>query len=243
MVIKTKLTGFELIRNPRLNKDTAFSKEERAEFHLEGILPNAIETLPEQLIRIKDQYETKETDLDRFIFLSALHDRNEVLFYRLIIDALSEFLPIVYTPTIGDAVKTYSTQLRRPRGLFIGYSQRDQIRKLLKSHAKPRLVVATDGEGVLGIGDWGIGGMDISIGKLVVYSACGGLNPQYGLPIQLDVGTNNQALLDDPMYLGWRHERITGEAYLAFTDQFMALTAINGYPWPLDRAYWIVPVK
>ncbi|MCP4473019.1 MAG: oxaloacetate-decarboxylating malate dehydrogenase [Gammaproteobacteria bacterium] len=221
--IPIKVRGPEILRNPKLNKGSAFSHDERAALNLTARLPNKVELLEEQVKRSYEQYSGKKTDLEKNIYLNALHDNNEVLFYALLLDYLEEMLPIVYTPTVGTAVQTFSLELRRPRGLFIAYPDIDQIDELFDERLNQDidLILVTDGEGILGIGDWGIGGMHICIGKLMVYTACGGLNPNRVLPIQLDVGTNNKQLLENPDYLGWRHERISGAAYYAFLDKFV----------------------
>lgn len=221
--ISVPFRGYELLQHPKLNKGSAFSREERKMFDLDGRLPSAVETLEEQVKRSYAQFQAKESALQKNIFLNALHDTNEVLFYALLEKYLGEMLPVVYTPTVGDAVQTFSLELRRPRGLFITYNDIDRIETLLDERVNKQidLILVTDGEGVLGIGDWGVGGMHICIGKLMVYTACSGLNPNRVLPIQLDVGTNNQALLDDPEYLGWRHTRVTGKEYDAFIDKFV----------------------
>lgn len=221
--IETDLSGKSLLEASKLNKDCAFTQEERIAFNLLGKLPQSVETLDEQAARYYQQYQQKDTALEKNIYLAAVHDHNETLFYKLIKDHLVEMLPIVYTPTVGDAVEKFSHQLRRMRGLYLAYPDRDHMEEMLDNRLNPEvdLIVVTDGEGVLGIGDQGIGGMDISIAKLMVYTLCGGINPHRVLPIQLDVGTNNQALLDDPMYLGWRHPRITGQEYDDFIDNFV----------------------
>ncbi len=215
--------GYKLLANPKLNKGSAFTREERRALGLVGRLPQEVETLEQQMHRAYTQYSEKQGNLQKNIFLNALHDDNEILFYALLSAHLEEMLPIVYTPTVADAVETYSLELRRLRGLYIAYPDIDSIDEILEDtiNKEVDLALVTDGEGVLGIGDWGVGGMHICIGKLMVYTACSGLHPNRVLPIQLDVGTNNQTLLDDPEYLGWRHERITGEDYDAFIGKFV----------------------
>jgi len=219
--IETTCFGHDLLIECQLNKGTAFNKEERNQLGLEGLLPEQIETLNEQVDRVYIQYQQKNSPLQKNIFLNVLHDLNETLFFRLISDHLEEMMPIIYTPTMGEAVETYSSQLRRPRGLFISYKDKDRIEEILHNYFTDdiKIMVVTDGEGVLGIGDQGVGGIDISIGKLAIYTLCAELDPFSTLPIQLDVGTNNQKLLNDPMYLGWRHERISGKKY----DEFIKL--------------------
>lgn len=221
--IECPLAGYALLNNPKLNKGAAFTQQEREQFDLLGTLPQHIETLQQQCDRMYQQYQEKSSDLQKNIFLNSLHDVNETLFYQLVSQHLKEMLPIIYTPTVGDAVERFSLELRRPRGVYINYQNRDKIEQLLQNRANADidLIVVTDGEGVLGIGDQGIGGMDISIAKLMVYTLCAGINPHRVLAIQLDVGTNNERLLNDPMYLGWRHSRIFGQQYDDFIGQFV----------------------
>ncbi len=221
--IETTLYGKAVLSVPQLNKGTAFTEAERQHFNLLGKLPLRIENLDEQVRRCYRQFRSYENQLNRNIYLNNLLDVNQVLFYKLISEHLSEMIPTIYTPIVGEAVKQYSHEFRQPRGLYINYTQRDQIREILsnRSNANIDVMVVTDGEGVLGIGDQGIGGMDIPIAKLMVYTVCGGINPWRTLPIFLDVGTNNQSLLDDPVYLGWRHKRIQGDEYYEFIDEFV----------------------
>jgi len=218
-----RLKGMDLLDTPLLNKGTAFSFEERTLFHLHALLPPQVETLEQQVVRAYEAYQRKTEDLERHIYLRALQDRNEVLFYRLLVDHLEEMTPIVYTPVVGEACQQFSHIYRRPRGLFISYPMRDSIVELLRHRPNPEVdvIVATDGERILGIGDQGAGGLGIPIGKLSLYTVFGGIAPERTLPIVLDVGTNNQDRLKDPEYLGWRHERITGDEYYAFIEQFV----------------------
>ncbi len=221
--VETPLTGNSLLSSAKLNKGCAFTHEEREEFGLSGLLPYQIETLEQQVARMYVQYQEHHTDLAKNIYLNVLHDYNETLFYKLISLHLDEMLPIIYTPTVGEAVQRFSLEHRKAKGLYFSYPDRNNIDKIL-SHRVMRdvdLSVVTDGESVLGIGDQGIGGINISHAKLNVYTLCGGLSPHRFLPIQLDVGTNNPHLLNDPMYLGWRHERITGANYDDFIDAFV----------------------
>ena len=213
----------ELLETPLLNKGTAFSSEERATFGLGGLLPPHIETLEEQATRAYEAYKCQENDLEKHVYLRALQDANEVLFYRLILDHIEEMTPIVYTPTVGLACEQFSHIYRRPRGLFISYPHRDSIATFLRNRPNPNVdvIVVTDGERILGIGDQGVGGLGIPIGKLSLYTLIGGIRPERTLPIVLDVGTNNNERFDDPEYLGWRHERITGQDYYDFIDQFV----------------------
>ncbi|MGA2655404.1 MAG: NAD-dependent malic enzyme [Gammaproteobacteria bacterium] len=221
--IETFLKGKLLQSSSFLNKGTSFSEQERLDFGLIGRLPHAVETLDQQVIRAYEQYRRYTVDLSRQIYLYSLHDRNEVLFYRLVSDHLAEMMPIIYTPTVGAAVQQYSREFRRPRGLYISYPDRHHMDAIInnRAHDEIDLIVATDGSGVLGIGDQGVGGMYIPIAKLMVYTICGGINPCKTLPIMLDVGTDNQLLLDDPLYVGWRHERLKGAEYDDFIDQFV----------------------
>lgn len=221
--IETSLAGKPLMTTPQLNKSTAFTYQERLDFGLLGKLPNRIETLDEQVKRAYAQYCTYTTKLKRNIYLNNLHDINQVLFYKLVSEHLDEMLPTIYTPIVGSAVKEFNTHFRQPRGLYIAYPDMDHIEEILANRSNPEIdiIVVTDGEGVLGIGDQGIGGIDIPIAKLMVYTLCAGINPLRTLPIQLDVGTNNQTLLSDPLYLGWRHERISGAEYDMFIDKFI----------------------
>jgi malate dehydrogenase (oxaloacetate-decarboxylating) len=221
--IETSLTGQLLLDNPLLNKGSAFPEDERREFGLLGLLPLHCSTIEEQLVRTYENYRRKESDLERYVFLMALQDRNETLFYRLLQEHISEMMPIVYTPTVGDGCRRYSHVFRRPRGLYIPYPQRDEIPALLDNAPSKNaaVIVVTDGERILGLGDLGVGGMGIPIGKLTLYSACAGIDPAATLPILLDVGTDNVEMLDDPLYLGWRHPRIRGQEYDDFVEAFV----------------------
>lgn len=216
-------TGWELLDHPILNKGTAFTEEERLNLGLHGLLPPHVETLKEQLERAYHAYGELHGDLERHIFLRDLQDTNETLFYALLIEHIEEMLPIVYTPTVGEACQKFSDIYRRPRGLFLSYPYRDHLEVSL-TNAIPKqveVIVVTDGERILGLGDQGVDGMGIPIGKLALYSACGGVNPAGTLPIVLDVGTNNEERRSQPDYLGWRHERIGSEEYFEFLDHFV----------------------
>jgi malate dehydrogenase (oxaloacetate-decarboxylating) len=214
--------GMELLNRQGLNKGTGFTEEERSHLGLQGLLPPHVESLDEQAVRAYEAYRRKDDDLERHIYLRAVQDTNEVLFYRLLLDHIEEMTPIVYTPVVGLACEQFSHIYRRPRGLFLSYPLRDSISTILRNrpNAEVDVIVVTDGERILGIGDQGAGGMGIPIGKLSLYSLIGGIHPERTLPIVLDVGTNNEERLADPEYLGWRHERITGQAYFDFIDQF-----------------------
>jgi malate dehydrogenase (oxaloacetate-decarboxylating) len=228
--VETALRGHLLLECPLLNKGTAFPHDERLALGLLGLLPPTEETLEEQTARAYEAYQAKVTDLERHIYLRQLQDTNETLFYRLILDHLAEMMPIVYTPTVGLACERLSHIFRRPRGLFISYPEREHIDEILANAAAPsvEVIVVTDGERILGLGDQGVGGMGIPIGKLSLYTACGGIHPATTLPIVLDVGTNNPQLLADPLYIGWRHERVTGPEYDAFIERFVeALTRLH----------------
>lgn len=224
LYIATSLSGKPLLTTPQLNKSTAFTNEERKEFGLLGKLPNRVETLDEQIKRAYLQYSSYTTRLQQNIYLNNLHDKNQILFYKLLSCHLGEMLPTIYTPIVGTAVKRFSHEYRQPRGLYIAHSDKNQIVEIINNRSNPNidLIVVTDGEGVLGIGDQGIGGMDIPVAKLMVYSLCGGIDPTRTLPVFLDVGTNNQDLLNDPMYLGCPHPRINNSDY----DEFI-LTFVN----------------
>ncbi|MFN6969332.1 MAG: NAD-dependent malic enzyme [Rheinheimera sp.] len=219
----THYAGPALLETPLLNKGSAFSREERAAFNLTGLLPPRYETIEEQAARAYMQYSSFEEPINKHIYLRVVQDNNETLFHRLLQNHLEEMLPIIYTPTVGDACERFSDIYRSARGLFISYSDRDQIDDVLRSATKKKVkvIVVTDGERVLGLGDQGIGGMGISIGKLSLYTACGGISPAYTLPVCLDVGTNNEKLLNDPYYMGNRHRRISGDEYYEFVDKFI----------------------
>src|SRR5712675_108128 len=216
-------SGMDLLDRPLLNKSTAFTEEERKKFGLHGLLPPQVESLDEQVVRAYEAYRRKDDDLERHIYLRALQDANEVLFYRILLDHIEEMTPMVYTPVVALACQQFSHIYRRPRGLFISHPLRDSIPTLLRNRPNPEVdvIVVTDGERILGIGDQGAGGLGIPIGKLSLYTLIGGIRPARTLPIVLDVGTNNTERLNDPEYLGWRHERVTGQAYFDFVDQFV----------------------
>ncbi|EOD79189.1 NAD-dependent malic enzyme [Grimontia indica] len=215
--------GPALLETPLLNKGSAFSVEERMFFNLEGLLPEAIESIEEQAERAYKQYLRFENDMDKHIYLRNIQDTNETLFYRLVNSHISEMMPIIYTPTVGAACENFSEIYRRGRGLFISYPNRYRIDEMLNNASRHnvKVIVVTDGERILGLGDQGIGGMGIPIGKLALYTACGGISPAYTLPIVLDVGTNNPQRLSDPMYMGWRHTRVTGQDYDDFIEEFI----------------------
>jgi malate dehydrogenase (oxaloacetate-decarboxylating) len=216
--------GRALLLNPLTNKGTAFTRRERDELDLNGLVPPAICTIPQQLDRTYENFSSKTSDLEKFIYLTSLHDRNETLFYRLVLEHIDEMMPIVYTPVVGEACQKHSHIYRRGRGLYIAYEQRGQIARILRNAgiAHPSVIVVTDGERILGLGDQGAGGMGIPIGKLCLYTLCAGVSPYSTLPIMLDAGTDNQERLGDPLYLGMRHPRVRGGEYQAFIDAFVA---------------------
>lgn len=216
------LKGRELLNDPALNKGTAFSDAERRAYDLEGLLPHPVESLEDQRARLRLKFSRLHDDLERHIFLRAVQDTNQTLFYSFVDENLTEMLPILYTPTVGLASQEFSNIYRRPLGMFVSYPNRDRMTEQFESWEDDvDVIVVTDGERILGLGDQGIGGMGIPIGKLSLYTAAGGVAPERTLPIVLDVGTNNQELLDDPLYLGWRNERIVGKEYDDFIEQFV----------------------
>jgi malic enzyme len=228
--IEVDSRGESVLRNPFTNKGTAFTAAERDELGLHGLVPPAVSTIDQQLARVYENYRVKQTPLERYIHLASLQDRNETLFFRLVHDHIGEMMPIVYTPVVGDACQQYSHIYRRPRGLYISYDQRHHIDTILANHPRPpAIIVVTDGERILGLGDQGVGGMGIPTGKLCLYTACAGIPPHLTLPIMLDVGTNNPERLNDPLYLGLQHERIRGQAYQDFLDRFVD-AVIRVYP-------------
>jgi malate dehydrogenase (oxaloacetate-decarboxylating) len=217
--------GQDLLFDPLTTKGTAFTHDERRRYGMLGLLPSAVKTIAEQAAHSYAEFSTRRDDLDKHIYLRALQDRNETLFYRLLSEHIEEMLPIVYTPTVGEACRRFSQIYRRPRGLFVSYPDRERLREVLGNRRERQVdvIVVTDGQRILGLGDQGIGGMGIPIGKLSLYTLIGGIAPARTLPIILDVGTDNVELLDDPQYLGWRHRRISDEEYYAFVDDFVAV--------------------
>ena len=216
-------SGPALLETPLLNKGSAFSREERIDFNLTGLLPPRYETISEQLDRAYRQYSSYHEAINKHIYLRGIQDNNETLFYALVSQYLEEMMPIIYTPTVGDACEQFSDIYRSSRGLFLAWEERGQIDDILRNATKDnvKVIVVTDGERILGLGDQGIGGMGIPIGKLSLYTACGGISPAYTLPVMLDVGTNNEALLNDPMYMGARHPRVSEDEYDEFIELFM----------------------
>jgi len=222
-IVRLPYRGAALLAHSMYTKSSAFTREERVAFGLQGLLPNAVSTMEQQSRRVYGNIVRKADALERYIGLAALHDRNEILFFRVLADHLEEFLPIVYTPTVGRACQEFSRIFRRAHGLWITPEHRGRVREVLANapFAGVRLIVATDNESILGLGDQGAGGMAIPVGKLALYTAAAGIHPAHTLPISLDVGTDNQALLADDLYLGWRNPRLRGDAYDALVDEFV----------------------
>ncbi|HAQ1917409.1 TPA: NAD-dependent malic enzyme [Enterococcus faecium] len=219
------LTGLNLLNNPFLNKGTAFTKEERAKYGITGMLPSTVQTLEQQSVQAYGQYLSKQTDLEKRIFLMNLFNTNRTLFYKLMGEHLVEFMPVVYDPVVADSIEQYNEIFLKPQdAAFLSIDEPENIKASLKNAADGRdirLIVVTDAEGILGMGDWGVNGVDIAIGKLMVYTAAAGINPAQVLPVSFDAGTNNEELLNNPLYLGNRHARVEGETYYEFIDQFV----------------------
>jgi malate dehydrogenase (oxaloacetate-decarboxylating) len=235
--VETTLSGYELLNDPLLNKGTAFTDSERDLFELHGLLPPHVTELDYQVTRRLDAFRTLSSNLQKYVFLRGLQDTNETLFYALLTRNIEEMLPIVYTPTVGLGCQSFSHIFRKPRGLFLSIPHKDKVRDIL---AHPRFdrveaIVVSDGERILGLGDQGAGGMGIPIGKLSLYTACAGLHPSTTLPILIDVGTDNVDLLDDPLYIGWRHERVRGAAYDELIDTFVSAARER---WPHVLLHW-----
>jgi malate dehydrogenase (oxaloacetate-decarboxylating) len=235
--IRTKLTGYDLLNQPRLNKGTAFPNEERDRFALHGLLPPHIGTLEEQVARRKQALGNYQVPFNRYSFMRDLQDADETLFYSLVVQNIRETLPIVYTPTVGEGCQRFSEIWHKPRGVFLSYPNRDRIDQILSHRRYDHIqcIVVSDGERILGLGDQGAGGMGIPIGKLALYTALGGIPPDSCLPILLDVGTDNEALLADPLYIGWCHHRIRGPEYDAFVEAFVAAVKRR---WPHILLQW-----
>jgi malate dehydrogenase (oxaloacetate-decarboxylating) len=235
--LRTSLAGYHLLADPLLNKGTAFTEAERDAFDLHGLLPPTIGTLDEQISRRMQVLRSYSTDLERYAFLRDLQDTNETLFFALLVQNLEEMLPIVYTPTVGAGCQDFSRLYRKPRGLFLSIPHKSRIKRILDNPRfdKVEAIVMTDGERILGLGDQGAGGMGISIGKLALYTGCGGLSPATTLPILLDVGTDNPECLANPLYIGWRHERVRGQEY----DDFVEAVVIGiASRWPHVLLQW-----
>src|SRR5438105_12165577 len=218
------LTGYELLRNPRLNKGTAFTETERRTYGLEGLLPPATVTIELQVARLHAELARLDNDLERYIYLSQLQDTDETLFYRVLMSDPARFMPIVYTPTVGEACQKFGHLFRRPRGLYLSIKRKGRLREIVRNWPERdvRCMVVTSGERILGLGDLGANGMGIPIGKLALYTAAGGVPPQYTLPVLIDAGTNNDTLLGDPLYLGLKQTRISDDELDAFVDEFVA---------------------
>src|SRR5215813_2192489 len=217
--------GLALLRDPLLNKGTAFTNEERDALGLRGFLPAAVMSMQAQVERILTNLRTLPSDLEKYVALNSLHDRNEALFFRVVCDHIDEIQPLIYTPTVGLACQRYGLIFERPRGLFISANDRGRIAEILSNWPyRTKLIVVTDGERILGLGDLGANGMGIPVGKLSLYSACAGVHPKLCLPVMLDVGTNNEELLQDPYYVGLRQHRLGGAEYEALIDEFISTT-------------------
>ena len=235
--IKTKLSGFNLLNNPRLNKGTAFTEEERDIFSLHGLLPPHIGTLDQQMSRRKKVLDGHANEFDKYSYMRDIQDTNETLFYALLEHHVEELLPIVYTPTVGEGCQRFSEIWRKPRGLFLSYPNKHRIETIL-AHARydyVKCIVVSDGERILGLGDQGAGGMGIPIGKMALYTALGGIHPEHCLPVLLDVGTDNEERLKDPIYVGWRNKRIRGEQYDDFVEAFVSAVKKR---WPHVLLQW-----
>ncbi|MBO0748401.1 MAG: oxaloacetate-decarboxylating malate dehydrogenase, partial [Acidimicrobiaceae bacterium] len=222
---RTRLRGRHILSDPRVNKGTAFSDEEREALGVAGLIPPAHLTLEQQAARVYGQFRDLPSNLAKNVMLGEVRDRNEVLYYRVLADHLTEMLPIVYTPTVGEAIERYSQEYRRPRGVYLSVDHPERIEEALLDTCLRAgdvdLIVATDSQAILGIGDWGVGGMDIAVGKIGVYTAAGGIRPDRAIPVMLDVGTDRPSLLADPLYLGTRHPRVAPEVYDDFVDRFV----------------------
>lgn len=222
-------TGTQLLNDPVLNKGTAFTYDERIALGLRGLLPPGINTMEEQVLRVMENYNRKTSDLERYIFLVALQDRNQTLFYRVLSEHLEEMLPIIYTPTVGLACQEFVHIFRRPRGIFVSTNNKGHFSDILRnwSNRSVRVIVMTDGERILGLGDLGVAGMGIPVGKLSLYTACAGIHPAWCLPVTIDVGTNNPKLLEDPLYFGMKHERLRGGEYDSLIEEFVTAVGDN----------------
>src|ERR1700757_5254150 len=220
---KTLPHGMEILHDPCLNKGTAFTERERNALGLRGLLPPRVHTQDEQVDRVLGNIRKKPTDIERYIFLVALQARNERLFYRVVIEHIEEMMPLIYTPTVGQACQEYGHIFRRPQGLFISAADRGRVGEVLRNwpHPDVRVIVVTDGERILGLGDLGADGMGIPVGKLSLYTACGGIDPAVCLPVTIDVGTENEALLNDPLYIGLRQRRLRGPTYDELIEEFV----------------------
>src|SRR5215471_500489 len=235
--VETSLSGYELLNDPLLNKGTAFTEAERDEFDLHGLLPPHVSNLDYQVKRRLDAFRGLPSDMQKYTFLRGLQDSNEVLFYALLTRNIEEMMPIVYTPTVGLGCQQFSHIFRKPRGLFLSVPHKKDIRRIIghPRYDHVEIIVVSDGERILGLGDQGAGGMGIPIGKLSLYTACAGLHPAATLPVILDVGTDNEKHLNDPLYIGWQHERIRGQDYDDFVDAFVDAVRER---WPHALLHW-----
>jgi len=235
--VRTKLSGYDLLNNPRFNKGTAFTEEERDAFALHGLLPPHVGTLAEQVERRQKALKNQATSFDQYSLMRDLEDTNETLFYSLIAHNIEELLPIVYTPTVGEGCQRFSEIWRKARGLFIGYPNKHRIEQMISDarYDNVRCIVVSDGERILGLGDQGAGGMGIPIGKLALYTALAGVHPEHCLPVLLDVGTDNEERLNDPIYIGWRHKRVRGQEYDDFVEAFVSAVERR---WPHVLLQW-----
>ena len=236
-MIRTRLSGFDLLMNPRLNKGTAFTEAERDAFGLHGLLPPHIGSLEDQRERRKLALDHRDTTFGKYNLMRDLQDNNETLFYSLILHNIEELLPIVYTPAVGEGCQRFSEIWRKPRGLFLSYPDRNRIAQILADprYDDVRCIVVSDGERILGLGDQGAGGMGIPIGKMALYTALAGIPPEHCLPILLDVGTDNETLLNDPIYIGWEHKRVRGQEYDDFVEAFVSAVERR---WPHILLQW-----
>ena len=236
-VVKTELSGYDLLNNPRLNKGTAFTEHERDIFALHGLLPPHEGTLEDQLERRQKAFENQTTNFGRYSFMCDLQDSNETLFYALITHNVEMLLPVVYTPGVGEGCQRFSEIWRKPRGLFISYPNKERIDQILADprYDGVRCIVVSDGERILGLGDQGAGGMGIPIGKMALYTALSGVHPDHGLPVLLDTGTDNEERLNDPIYIGWRHKRVRGQDYDDFVEAFVSAVKRR---WPHVLLQW-----
>ncbi len=236
-IMRTKLSGYDLINSPRLNKGTAFTSHERDIFGLHGLLPPHEGTLEQQLERRQKALQNQTTSFGKYSLMRDLQDTNETLFYALIARNTEELLPVVYTPAVGEGCQRFSEIWRKPRGVFIGYPNRDRIDQIFADprYDEVRCIVVSDGERILGLGDQGAGGMGIPIGKMALYTALGGIHPEHCLPVLLDVGTDNEELLNDPIYVGWQHKRVRGQEYDDFVEAFVSAVKRR---WPHILLQW-----
>src|ERR1700751_3128085 len=236
-VLQVSISGLDLINSPRLNKGTAFTDHERDIFDLHGLLPPHVGGLDEQIERRMEALRAQPSSFSKYSFLRDLQDTNETLFYALLVRNIEEMLPLVYTPTVGEGCQRFSEIWRKPRGLFLSYPNKDRIAQILshRRYDEIKCIVVSDGERILGLGDQGAGGMGIPIGKMALYTALGGIPPHHCLPILLDVGTDNQALLDNPIYVGWQHRRVRGQEYDDFVEAFVSSVKKR---WPHVLLQW-----